>query len=231
MMELDTSIKLPPLMAGKHESAKGGLCAMEMVAFMERLPHSDSPPCTCPVIAAFVRGVNDLLPDERRNELLPYLSRLVGTVAPEYERERAEYLAWAAITIFAPAALRTAKLFDHADALANFDKSLGLNKAAARAASAANATNAAWAASVASAAWAANAASVARVASAANAANAARTARAAWAASVASAASVAVGALHDDCFRVLDGLLLIGPQSSGFTQPERVKELAYLVKA
>ncbi len=225
MQWLDTSITLPPLMSGQHDSPADGLCAMEMVAYMERLPHSDKPACTCPVITTFVIVMNDLLPNSKRNELLPYLPRLVGTVSPSHEQERAEYLAWAAITIFAPAALRAAKLFEHADALANFDKSLGLQKAseraawAARAASAESAASAAWAARAASAARAVWAASAARAASAASAESAARAARAAWAARA---------AVYADCFRVLDGLLLIGPQSRGFTALERQRELAVI---
>jgi hypothetical protein len=124
---LDTSIKLPPLRKGKHDSSDDGLCFMEMVAFMERLPHSDKPECTCPIIANFMIGLNDYFPsDNKRNLLLPYLPQVVGTVSPEHEQERTEYLAWAAITIFAPIALRAAGMFAGAEILANFDKRLGL---------------------------------------------------------------------------------------------------------
>jgi hypothetical protein len=200
-----TNIKLPPLKRGKHNDPRDGLCAMEMVAFMERLEHTDSPACTCPVISAYARGLNDLLPDEHRNKLLPYLSRLVGTVAPEFESARAEYLAWAAITIFAPAALHAVGLNE-----STFDKAKGLAAAAANAA-----RNAAYAAG--SAANAANAADAA-----ANAAYAAG--YAAYAANAADAAANA-NAIFAECFRVLDGLLAIGPQSPGFTQPQRAREL------
>lgn len=111
------TLKLPPLKRGAHASPQDGVCAMEMVAFLERLPHSDAPECTCPVLAAFVRSVNDMLCDDERQQLLPYLPRLVGTVAPEFKQARAEYLAWQAIHVFAPIALRAVRLNDHAAAL------------------------------------------------------------------------------------------------------------------
>ena len=88
-----TDVQLPPLQKGSHRSPKAGLCAMEMIAFMERLPHSDAPACTCPVIAAYVRVLNDEMPDRLRPRLLPYLSPLVGSVAPDYEVGRAQFFA------------------------------------------------------------------------------------------------------------------------------------------
>ena len=108
------NLRLPPLKRGAHSSPEAGVCAMEMVAFLERLPHSDAPECTCPVIAAYVRGINDMLPDGERNRLLPYLPRLVGTVAPQHQQARAEYLTWQAVRVFAPMALRAVGLYDHA---------------------------------------------------------------------------------------------------------------------
>lgn len=45
--------------------------------------HSDHPRCTCPIIAAFVRGLNDEMPDDIRQELTAHVPRLIGTVAPE----------------------------------------------------------------------------------------------------------------------------------------------------
>jgi hypothetical protein len=98
------------LRQGAHDSAEDGVCAMEAVAWLEGLQHSDHPPCTCPVIATFVRRINDEMPDDVRQRLVAYLPRLVGTVSPEHERERGEYLAWRAVTVFAPLALEVAGL-------------------------------------------------------------------------------------------------------------------------
>lgn len=71
--------KLPKLSAGSHLAGSPELCAMELVAFMERLPHSDKPDCTCPIIGEFVRVGNDHMPDSERQKLLPILPELVGT--------------------------------------------------------------------------------------------------------------------------------------------------------
>lgn len=94
--------ELPKLDGGKHSVDSGSLCAMEMVAYMERLPHSDSPPCTCPVIASFVRTLNDSMDDSERQMLLPVLPLVVGTVNPELVTKRAEFLAEAASDRFVP---------------------------------------------------------------------------------------------------------------------------------
>ena len=98
---IDPSWKLPPLRKGNHSSPDEGLCAMEMVAFIERLPHSDRPKCVCPVIGEFVRGVNDLLDFDDRQALMPILWRLPGTVSVAHELARAEYFANVAMWKFA----------------------------------------------------------------------------------------------------------------------------------
>jgi hypothetical protein len=64
MNEWDQYLKqLPQLESGAHEEGSGSLCAMEMVAYMEREPHSDAPKCTCPVLASYVRTLNDNMSD------------------------------------------------------------------------------------------------------------------------------------------------------------------------
>ena len=73
-------MKLPPLVAGSHSGPEAGLCAMEMVAFMERLEHTDKPECTCKVLRGLTIVVNDILGDDDRQKLLPVLPELVGTV-------------------------------------------------------------------------------------------------------------------------------------------------------
>lgn len=74
-------LKLPPLVSGNHAGGpEHGLCAMEMVAFMEGLPHSDQPECTCNVLRGLTITINDLMPDDQRQKLLPVLPELVDTV-------------------------------------------------------------------------------------------------------------------------------------------------------
>lgn len=64
-----------PLRRGAHASADDGMCAMEMVAWLAGEAHTDEPLCACPVIAAFVRAINDALPDDAGRD--HYLRRLV----------------------------------------------------------------------------------------------------------------------------------------------------------
>ncbi len=112
------------LKTGSHESREAGMCAMEAVAWLANEPHSDEPSCACPVIAAYVRVLNDRMPDDQRQRLVKYLPALIGTNDPTKLRARAELLAWAAIRQFAPPALRAVGLIDHADTLENFQGSL-----------------------------------------------------------------------------------------------------------
>lgn len=96
---LEAIPKFPGLAEGAHKPNSKQMCAMELVAFMERLPHSDHPQCTCPVLAAYVRRLNDRMPAIRRNELLPLLPRLVGTVGDiELQRKRAMHFAMVVVT-------------------------------------------------------------------------------------------------------------------------------------
>lgn len=102
------------LTRGSHKTAEEGLCAMEAVAWLEGLPHSDAPECTCPVIARFLRLGQDVMPDKIRQRLIAYLPRLVGTVSGPHEIIRAEIAARAAGAEFAWRALLAAGLDDHA---------------------------------------------------------------------------------------------------------------------
>lgn len=198
-------IKLSPY---GHPSPDKGMCAMEMVAWLEGLPHSDEPECTCPVIAAFVRRINDNMNQEGRDRLLAYLPRLVGTVSPEHEQERAEYLTWQAIRVFAPKALRAAGLETETEA-SQLERSSNFFEAERNATATTNTAYAAYAA-----AYAAN--------TAANTADAA--AYAAYADAAAYAADAAAYAAnptadYGDIFASLDGVLAIGRQSTGFSRP------------
>jgi len=94
--------QLPKLAAGSHDEKSGSMCAMEMVAYMERLPHSDSPECTCPVLASYVRTLNDNMDQETRQSLLPILPMLVGTRNDELVVQRAKFFADAANDRFVP---------------------------------------------------------------------------------------------------------------------------------
>ena len=216
---------------GDHDKAEDGVCAMEAVAWLEGLPHSDQPECTCPVIAAYVRTINDNMPNDQRQRLVPYLPKLVGTVSKQHEQKRAEYLAWQAIRVFAPISLRAEGQTEKANQLENFEGSLAAAASSAFAASAA-ANRAAASASAASAAASASAASAAANADAASA-SAAANADAASAAAYAARDAADFTAVWDKALQTLDGVLAIGPQSPGFSTDteQRVTEFRELIGA
>lgn len=216
------------LAGGAHKRPEDGLCAMEAVAWLEGLAHTDHPVCTCDVIAAFVRGVNDGLDDASRQRLVAYLPRLVGTVSPEHRRERAEYLAWQAIRVFAPMALDAAGRKADAARLrdlpagTSFYEAKKVAREVQKVAAAAYTTYAA--AATAAAADAADAATTTTTidAAAVGAAYATTTTIDAAFAAAAFAASEAAAAV----FSALDGVLSIGP-SGGFTDDVTPRVSAY----
>jgi hypothetical protein len=79
------------LMRGRHSSAERGACVMEVASLLADEPFTDEPHCACPVIAEFLRTYNDQVDDQRRQDLYPYASLVVGTRAePAVERRRAD---------------------------------------------------------------------------------------------------------------------------------------------
>ena len=223
-------IQLPKLSKGKHGPNEKEMCAMELVSFMERLPHSDSPPCTCPVLAAYVRAINDRMDDNTRQLLLPYLSRLVGTVLPEHEKDRLQYIAMMAVNVFAAKVCRG--LIDEHLVLAMelATELVGAKKAAYAAydaaAPAAADYDAYTASSVGGAAKAAayTASSVGGAAEAADSAAADYDAIASAAAYAADSAADVVGN-WDDALIGLDGMLAIGASTTKLQwSKERAKE-------
>jgi hypothetical protein len=172
---------------GSHADFAKGVCAMEAVSWLAGEKHSDSPECTCPVIAAFVRRFNDrLLSDEERTALLrPIVPVLVGTRSTREVVVKRGYLAadWS-VRIMLPILLRA--LDWEAQAVAGESLPAVVDRTSAlrarlvaqdvRKHADANVANAA-----AYAAYAADAATYAAdAADAANAANAANAAYAAW---------------------------------------------------
>jgi hypothetical protein len=61
-----TALEQFQLVPGNQATLADGLCAMEAVAWLAGLPHSDSPPCTSEILAGYVRLLNDNMPDEER---------------------------------------------------------------------------------------------------------------------------------------------------------------------
>jgi hypothetical protein len=61
---------------------------MELASMLAGEEFTDHPRAVCPVIAGFLRGYNDLLPDGQHDELYAYASLVVGTNAPRAVRRR-----------------------------------------------------------------------------------------------------------------------------------------------
>tara|TARA_R110000868_G_scaffold411756_1_gene709035 strand:- start:72678 stop:73376 length:699 start_codon:yes stop_codon:yes gene_type:complete len=69
---------LPNLSRGRHFTPRSGACFMEFASFLAGERWSDHPKCTDPVLAAMARGVNDLVDDEHRSQLIHDIPRVVG---------------------------------------------------------------------------------------------------------------------------------------------------------
>ena len=110
------------LSSGAHSAPNGEVmaCVMEAAAFVAGEPWSDHPECTCPVIAAFMRGWNDGLPsdEDRTRLLLPFVPKIVGTKGSEALEERRQLMAadWL-VRVHTPVWLRLAGLKDQAATL------------------------------------------------------------------------------------------------------------------
>ena len=109
-----TQIQNVRLSKGSHPNLEAGACVMEMVAFVAGEPWTDKPQCASPVLASYCRALNDRMPDDQRQRLIPFIPRLVGTRDDKKESDRAFLLADAAVRVFAPLALDSAKLPEQA---------------------------------------------------------------------------------------------------------------------
>ena len=122
LVNQDRLASMTVLSSGAHSAPNGEFmaCVMEAAAFVAGEPWSDHPECTCPVIAAFMRGWNDGLPsdEDRTRLLLPFVPKIVGTKGSEALEERRSLMAadWL-VRVHTPAWLRLAGLKDQAATL------------------------------------------------------------------------------------------------------------------
>src|SRR5215207_9037085 len=107
------------LARGSHASPSGlgDLCINEAAivaagfAYQRVNSVSDMPTCFSRVLSQYALTLNDQMPDDQRQRLLPFAVRLMGTAdTPEVERQRAESLALQAVTASAARALSAAGL-------------------------------------------------------------------------------------------------------------------------
>jgi hypothetical protein len=107
------------LNSGAHPSIEAGACLLEAASYVAGEPWTDHPQCVSPVLGSFGRNLNDALPDDRRQELKPYIPRLIGT-ADDGKDETRSYIAldWL-IRTYTPAFLDLAGLTGEAAELRN----------------------------------------------------------------------------------------------------------------
>ena len=74
------------LARGRHRSAADGACVMELASMLAGERFTDHPRCVDPVIAAYLRALNDRLDARRRQTLVPYAPAVVGTRGERRER-------------------------------------------------------------------------------------------------------------------------------------------------
>lgn len=67
------------LVKGAGEPRSGKLCVMSFVAFLAGEAHSDRPAAASPLIRELAIRINDAMPQEIRQELKPFVPRILGT--------------------------------------------------------------------------------------------------------------------------------------------------------
>lgn len=81
------------LMRGRHASPDQGVCVMELASMLAGERFTDHPRSVSPVIAEFLRTYNDLVDDDRRQDLYRFAAASVGTRSSQtVERLRADWL-------------------------------------------------------------------------------------------------------------------------------------------
>ncbi|WP_157981563.1 hypothetical protein [Protaetiibacter intestinalis] len=75
---------MPHLSAGRHRTPRRGACFMEFASYLAGERWSDHPACTDRTLASLARGVNDLVADGRRDELVLLIPRVVGLRGAEH---------------------------------------------------------------------------------------------------------------------------------------------------
>jgi hypothetical protein len=69
---------VPLLGRGRHRNMRKGACFMELASYLAGEKWSDHPHCTHPLLAELARDVNDVVPDDTRQELAPMIPDVVG---------------------------------------------------------------------------------------------------------------------------------------------------------
>jgi hypothetical protein len=97
-----------------------GSCILQAVSWIEYRTLSEEPACVCPVITAVARAINDTLPARKRQELKPYIPRLIGTVDQKSYAARYDFLVRRSLLIYAQLILKFYALTANAENLDSF---------------------------------------------------------------------------------------------------------------
>jgi hypothetical protein len=98
----DATLDAIKLDKGRHKSVAEGMCVMEATAWLAGEKHSDGPLSACPVLGAYLRPLSDNATFSQRQDLLPFIPRLIGSTSKRYMNRRAQYLVRQAVTVFLP---------------------------------------------------------------------------------------------------------------------------------
>ena len=74
------------------DNGPGPMCLLEAATWMAGEDWSDHPACVSLVLAEFGRDLNDLLPDDKRQQLVPLIPLMLGTADDGLDETRS-YLA------------------------------------------------------------------------------------------------------------------------------------------
>ena len=111
------------LAVGAHDSGDAEVCLLEEVSRYVQEPFSDHPRCVSEILGAYGRRFNDLLDEENRQRLVPFIPRLVGTRDDGKDEHRALILRDWLLHVAAPRWLERAGLQAEADELRQIDTS------------------------------------------------------------------------------------------------------------
>jgi hypothetical protein len=67
------------LSRGRHARPEDGACVVELASMLAGEPFSDHPESVSRIVAAFLRGYNDGIDEERRRDLYPLAAEIVGS--------------------------------------------------------------------------------------------------------------------------------------------------------
>src|SRR5574338_1312870 len=107
----------------------GQACLLEAVAYIAGELWSDHPQCVSPVLGAFGRNLNDVLPDDVRQELRPLIPSLIGTAGDGLDDTRSHMALDWLIRTYASTWLDLAGLTSEAAALRDLRRIVDLDAA------------------------------------------------------------------------------------------------------